>query len=108
MNCDVFKDFNLGRAITNSLQQIIEYKEGDNTKARVVPMPLHYSAQDVVRVRNKYNLTQKKLAEAMNVSRRTVEGWETGKKDLGGAASKLLYLIEKREEVIEFLLNDVI
>lgn len=103
-----FENFDFGASLIASLEQAVAYQKGDKSKGRRVvheiPTP-EYKAEDVVRVREKYNLSQRGLAAAMNVSPRTVEAWEAGKNTPAGASAKLLYLLEKDETVIDELVS---
>lgn len=54
-----------------------------------------YSVQDIKRIRNKYNYSQKTLASILNVSVRTVENWEISKSQPSGSTFRLLELLEK-------------
>jgi putative transcriptional regulator len=102
----IFDNFDVGKALIHSLEQAVEFEQGDKTKARVIvheiPTP-QYEAKDIVRVRRKFHLSQKGLALALNVSPRTVEAWETGKNKPAGSSAKLLYLIEKDKSIISQL-----
>jgi putative transcriptional regulator len=103
-----FENFNLGQALVKSLEQAVEYERGDKTKARMlvreIPTP-NYAANDIVRVRNRYKLSQRGLALALNVSPRTVEAWEAGKNKPAGSSLKLLYLLETDKNVLEKLVT---
>jgi putative transcriptional regulator len=104
----VFENFNLGQALVKSLEQAIEFDQGDKTKARTIvreiPTP-GYAAKDIVRVRNRYKLSQRGLALALNVSPRTVEAWEAGKNKPAGSSLKLLYLLETDQDVLKKLVS---
>jgi putative transcriptional regulator len=107
VNESVFDNFEFGKAMIHSLEQAVAFKNGDNTKIRTVvraiPTP-EYKAPDIVRVRQKYHLSQRGLALTLNVSPRTVEAWESGKNKPAGPSSKLLYLLEKDARVIHELI----
>ena|GEM_PF-6501387 len=68
--------------LTASLQQAIDYNQGDKCKARSVvrelPAP-QFEARDIVVLQQKYALTQKGLVVVLGVSPRTVEAWKAGK-----------------------------
>jgi putative transcriptional regulator len=104
----VFENFNLGQALVKSLEQAVEFEQGDKTSARVIvreiPIP-DYAAQDIVRVRDRYKLSQRGLALALNVSPRTVEAWEAGKNKPAGSSLKLLYLIETDNDILKKLVS---
>ncbi|AEF84873.1 putative transcriptional regulator [Treponema primitia ZAS-2] len=110
MNTDasVFDNFEAGKALIHSLEQAIAFERGDKTKARVsvreIPTP-KYEAGDVIQIRQRYQLTQRALALALNVSPRTVEAWEAGKNKPSGSSSKLLYLLERDTTIINQLVS---
>jgi putative transcriptional regulator len=104
----VFEDFNLGKALVKSLEQAVEFEQGNRTKARTVVREILtpvYAAKDIVRVRNRYKLSQRGLALALNVSTRTVESWEAGKNKPAGSSLKLLYLLETDKSVLKKLVS---
>jgi putative transcriptional regulator len=104
----VFENFNLGQALVKSLEQAIEFEQGNKTRARTVireiPTP-DYAAKDIVRVRSTYKLSQRGLALALNVSPRTVEAWEAGKNRPAGSSLKLLYLLETDKNILKKLVS---
>lgn len=58
------------------------------------PGPKHYTAEDIVKLRMKLNVSQAVLAYVMNNSESTVRQWESGEKTPGGANCRLLQIIE--------------
>ena len=64
--------------------------------------PKHYKARDVVRIREKLNVSQSVFAYLLNASESTVKKWEAGVKEPGGANCRLLQIIEtKGAEVLQ-------
>ena len=55
-----------------------------------------YSAEDVKRIRAKIKVSQSVLAAIMNTSVSAVRQWENGQKHPGGAASKLLSVLDRK------------
>lgn len=53
------------------------------------------SANEVVRIRTKINVSQNLFARYLNTSESTVQKWETGAKKPSAIATKLLRVIEK-------------
>lgn len=101
-----FEDFDFGKTLIQSLQEAVAYTKGDKTKGRSRVYEIHtpaYKAQDVKRVREHLHISQAGLALALGVSKRTVEAWEAGKSSPSNASNKLLYLVEKDENVINQL-----
>lgn len=92
--------------LTESLQQAIDYKQGNKKAARSTVLAIDvqdYNAADVVAVRRKLNLTQQGLANVVGVSTRTVEAWEAGRNKPNGSARHLLYLLGKDERILSLL-----
>jgi len=99
------------QGIMQGLQEAIEYKKGDLSKGRVrihtkvssVPVST-YKPADVAKIRKILDLSQRGLAVALGVSPRTVEAWESGKSVPSGVATKILYLIENDNSLVEKLI----
>lgn len=53
------------------------------------------TAKDVVRIRLRANVSQNLFARYLNTSPSTVQKWETGAKQPGAIAAKLLRIVEK-------------
>lgn len=104
---EMFDNFNLGEALVESLEQAVAFEKGDKSKARVqvreIPVP-KYTPEMIAALRERKGLTQRSLAFAVGVSPRTVEGWETGRFAPTGSSNKLLYLIDKDEDMLQRLL----
>jgi putative transcriptional regulator len=66
--------------------------------------PKRADGKDIRRMRDDLHLSQNGLALAMGVSKRTVEAWEAGKSNPSNVANKLLYLIEKKRELLDLLI----
>jgi len=101
---------NVYNGIMQGLQEAIDYKKGNKTKARVrfyssiCPIPVsQYKSTEVVTLRRTLNLSQKDLAVAIGVSPRTVESWESGKSIPSGVATRMLYLIDADNSLIDKL-----
>jgi len=98
------------KGIMQGLQEAIEYKQGDKSKARVRvrskvdPVQVStYNSDGVTKIRKSLNLSQRGLALAIGVSPRTVESWEAGKSVPSGVATRMLYLIDKDNSLIDNL-----
>lgn len=93
--------------LKTSLEEALAYKRGDKTRCRVdvleIPTPT-YTPKDIAALRKKAGLSQRALATALGVSVRTVEAWEAGKNTPSGSSMKLLYLIEKDNNILHQLL----
>lgn len=62
--------------------------------------PEGYDAARIHAMRVTLGYNQKSFAHALNVSDKTVKAWEQGINTPGGAALRLLQLIERHPEVI--------
>lgn len=58
---------------------------------------------DVALARRKVNLTQVEFAKMLNISRRTLEAWEQGKRNPSGAAKTLIKLCIQNPDAIKEL-----
>lgn len=90
-------------SIMTGLNEAIEDVQGKQKKLsrRVVTvMPVkEYKADDVKRIRNSTDMSQKIFAGYMGVSEKTVEAWESGTNCPSGAASRLLNMMEMDENL---------
>jgi putative transcriptional regulator len=77
----------------------MEHQKGKKKlKTRIVEIPEpanSYTAGDVKRIRESLEYSQNIFAKFLNVSVRTVESWESGKRTPNHAALRLLEIIEK-------------
>lgn len=61
-----------------------------------IPEPAaNYSAEDVKRIRESLHYSQIIFAKFLNVSVRTIESWETGRRVPNHAALRLLEIVDK-------------
>lgn len=85
--------------LKEGLNDIIEYQKGKKKlKKRVLEVPepaTNYTAKDVKRIRESLNYPQNLFAKFLNVSPRTVEAWESGRRIPNHAALRLLEIIDK-------------
>ena len=102
--------YNVYEGIMQGLNEAIEFKNGNNTKARVRilstvdPVIIStYKSDDVSRLRKALNMSQRGLAAAIGVSPRTVESWEAGKSAPSGVATRMLYLLETDHSLVDKL-----
>jgi putative transcriptional regulator len=105
-------EFNVYEGIMQGLNEAIEFRKGQNLKARVRilstvdPIPVaEYKPADVAKLRKDLNLSQKGLAGVIGVSPRTVESWEAGKSVPSGVATRMLYLIEADSSLVDRLVT---
>lgn len=85
--------------LKEGLNDIIEHQKGKKKlRKRTIDIPepaTSYSAQDVKRIRESLNYPQNLFAKFLNVSVRTVEAWETGRRTPNHAALRLLEIVDK-------------
>jgi putative transcriptional regulator len=55
---------------------------------------------DIKEIRNKYNMSQEKFAGMLGVSKRTLEGWEQGRRKPKGPARRLLQVAARHPEAV--------
>ena len=79
------------------LQSVREMKAGRAARITTVP------GSPVTAVRNAAGLSQAQFAAVLGVSRRTLQGWEEGRRQATGAARTLLRVAERRREVLREL-----
>lgn len=97
--------FNLYESISQGLNEAIEYERGNlpNVKVdKIVVSPLNvYSCTCIKSIRQKHGMTQRIFAEALGVSIKTIEAWESGKNTPSGCANRMLELLEQDDTLFE-------
>jgi putative transcriptional regulator len=95
----------LFESIKQGLNEAIEYERGNlsNVKVdRITISPLHsYNGDEIKGIRTRQRMTQKLFAEAIGVSVKTVEAWESGTNTPSGAASRMLELLNQDSSLFE-------
>lgn len=81
----------LGRKL---LQSVREMKAGQ--AARVTKVELN----EVAQARQKSGLSQTQFAEALGISKRTLQEWEQGRRSPSGAAQTLIRIATRHPEVV--------
>ena len=99
-------------SIMTGLQQAIDFEKGDTSKGRIrivtVPEiePLNeYPKEKIRELRQKVNLPQRYFAELLGVTLKSVEAWESGKRQPTGTAKRLFQLIEKEPSIINVVIK---
>jgi putative transcriptional regulator len=91
----------LAERLKRALEDVIAAERGERTlraRALVLPdPPPSFDAERILRIRRHRNLTQAGLALLLNVSGKTVESWEQGRRKPSGAAARFLQLLEAPE-----------
>jgi DNA-binding transcriptional regulator YiaG len=88
--------------LLEGFKQALEHAEGKRElRTTTLPKkPAEMRPEDVVRLREKMNVSQGVMAAALNVSVSTVQSWEQGLKKPGGAALKLMAIAEQQPKIL--------
>lgn len=85
--------------LKEGLEEAIEYEKGKKTlRSRLVELPSPpklYSAKEIKKIRTKLNYSQAVFARVLNISIKTVQAWESGKRSPNHAALRLLEIIDE-------------
>ncbi len=79
-----------------SVKEMVAIHRGEMKPARVT----RYEMPDTAKVRAKLNMSQNDFAILLGISKRTLEGWEQGRRYPSGAARVLLLVAEHHPEII--------
>lgn len=86
------------KELMQSMREAIDYFKGEGeaveTRLSLPDPPPSISRQQILTLRQRLDMTQMQFARLMNVSSKTVEGWEQGLRKPGGAALRMLQIIE--------------
>ena len=85
----------LGRKL---LQSVREMKAG--VRGRVTQIEVN----EVVEARQNTGLSQSEFAEALHISKRTLQEWEQGRRSPSGAAKALIRIARRHPEVVREVL----
>ena len=91
-----------------SLDEAIEYEQGDNSKGREVTRqlkpirpPKDYTGEDIRRIRETYNYTQTYFGKLLGVSMKSVQAWEYNQSKPNGAVRRVIAIVEKGEGLLQ-------
>ena len=92
-------------SIMTGLNEALEVSKGHikavkRRKVTLSPVPV-YDANKIKKIRESLNLSQMIFAEAIGVSVKTVEAWESGRNKPQGPASRFLHLLEQDNHFLE-------
>src|SRR5712692_7919406 len=62
--------------------------------------PPEFTAEQVVQLRRRFNFSQRVFARTLNVSTKTIQGWEQGSRRPSQAALRLLQLLDERPKLV--------
>jgi putative transcriptional regulator len=88
--------------ITTALERVVEHARGERDDFRttllpVPPQPMKHT--EIVKLRERLNFTQLRFASALNVSLKTLQAWEEGRRQPKDTALKLLTIAKQHPEV---------
>ena len=96
---------NLFDSIKQGLTEAIDYERGKLPNTRVdkltISPPRVCTAKEIRSIRLQHKLTQKLFAEALGISVKTVESWESGKNTPSGIANRMLELLKQDSTFLE-------
>lgn len=75
-------------------------KRSNGYKVNYVDVESEVNKDFVKELRKKLNMSQSVFASVLGVTNKTIEKWEQGKNPIKGCSARLLYLINKNEELI--------
>lgn len=92
-------------SIMTGLNQALNHAQGKlpivrRRKVTITPLP-EYKATDIKKIREEQNLSQTIFAEALGVSIKTVEAWESGRNKPRGSALRILQILQKDHSFLE-------
>lgn len=89
----------ISKKIKESLEDIISYKQGKlNLRSELLEIPEPpkiFKAKDIKKIRETRCYSQGVFAKILNVSIKTVQSWESGKRTPSHSALRLLEIIDK-------------
>ena len=95
------KKWEAGRDLAAELERSVrQMKAGRAAREHHVKVP------EALEARMRSGLSQAKFADVLGVSRRTLEGWEQGRRKPSGAARALLLIARKRPDVLREVFAD--
>ena len=92
----------LFQRLKSALEEGIQFARGRmDLRITVVPSPPpEFTAEKVVQLRRRFNFSQRVFAQTLNVSTKTVQGWEQGSRRPSQAALRLLQILDEQPELV--------
>jgi putative transcriptional regulator len=85
--------------LKEGLEEAVEYEKGKKTLRShfiaLPPPPKNYGAKEIKKIRIRLKYSQAVFARIINISIKTVQAWESGKRSPNHAALRLLEIIDK-------------
>ncbi len=96
-------DMSVFDMVMEGLEDSIAYSKGEKrslvtTQVPAPPPPM--DARKVLRIRKRMNVSQGLFAKALNVSTKTVQGWEQGLRKPSGGSLRLLQIAEAQPHIV--------
>ena len=96
---------NLKKQLFQSVEQAVAHEQGRGKEAReriirVKPL-LTFDYRRIKKLRKRLGMTQVVFSSVIGVNKKTVEAWEAGRNLPSGAASRVLELLEKDNQLVE-------
>ena len=93
---------NIFDQLVEGLEASIQYSKGalslrTTTLPEPPPVP---KPKEIVRLRERYNMSQTIFAAALNVAPKTVQAWEQGQRVPSHASARLLQLFEREPDLV--------
>ncbi len=95
---------NLFAELSSSLEEAKQHSEGRLTLKTVKiesKSSLNILPSEIIRIREKFNMSRGLFARYLHTSSRTLENWEQGRSSPNGQATTLLRLVESHPETLE-------
>ena len=92
----------LFQRLKSALEEGIQFARG-TADLRVTAMPSpppNFAAEEVIQLRRRFNFSQRVFAQTLNVSTKTVQGWEQGSRRPSQAALRLLQILDEQPELV--------
>jgi putative transcriptional regulator len=88
--------------LKEGLEEGVQFARGELTlrSTEVPDRPPALQAQDLIRLRQQFQMSQGVFAQLLNVSPKTVQSWEQGERQPSKAALRLLQILGARPAVV--------
>jgi len=92
-------------AFLKSVEEMGAIRRGEKTPTRVTYRPAPVKAEEIKKLRKQLNITQAGLAKIVGEGEGAVQSWEQGQRNAGGAATKIIRLLEEMPELKDRLMT---
>lgn len=94
------KVYDDGQRIVDGLNNILDWTNGDNNAARIVPFQAPTSV-DVKGIRNKLGMSQREFAARFGLKLDSLRNWEQDKRVPDSSARVLLTIIDREPDAVK-------